>query len=136
LRALEKGIEKGFEGAESSEAREVNAAKEMEKAKIEVQEREARKAVTHGAAGERAAPRMNIKVKETSSRWGLWLTTVLQGAKLGSTARSRHQLSTLLNEAYQNREALEERIAEGRRNRKEAGNKYGQSPQIYIIYLY
>jgi hypothetical protein len=45
---------------------------------------------------------------------------------LGGRARSRHQLSTLLNEAYENREALEERIAEGRRNRKEAGNKYGE----------
>jgi Mitotic checkpoint regulator, MAD2B-interacting len=31
----------------------------------------------------------------------------------------------LLVEAYQNREVLEEKIAEGRRNRKEAGNKYG-----------
>lgn len=51
---------------------------------------------------------------------------VLQAAKLGGMARSRHQLSTLLNEAYTNREALEERIAEGRRNRKEAGNKYGE----------
>jgi hypothetical protein len=32
----------------------------------------------------------------------------------------------LLNEAYENREALEDKIAEGRRNRKEAGNKYGR----------
>jgi hypothetical protein len=31
----------------------------------------------------------------------------------------------LLKEAYENREALEERIAQGKRNRKEAGNKYG-----------
>lgn len=51
----------------------------------------------------------------------------LQASKLSGIARSRHQLSTLLKEAYENREALEERIAEGRRNRKEAGNKYGQS---------
>ena len=32
----------------------------------------------------------------------------------------------MLMEAYTNRDALEEKIAEGRRNRKEAGNKYGE----------
>jgi hypothetical protein len=31
----------------------------------------------------------------------------------------------MLTEAYTNREALEEKIAQGKRNRKEAGNKYG-----------
>lgn len=31
----------------------------------------------------------------------------------------------MLKEAYENREALEDRIAQGKRNRKEAGNKYG-----------
>jgi proline-rich protein PRCC len=46
---------------------------------------------------------------------------------MSGIARSRHQLATLLKEAYENREALEERIAQGKRNRKEAGNKYGQS---------
>jgi proline-rich protein PRCC len=45
---------------------------------------------------------------------------------MSGVARSRHQLSTLLKEAYENREALEERIAQGKRNRKEAGNKYGK----------
>jgi len=54
-------------------------------------------------------------------------STLIQAAKMSGVARSRHQLATLLNEAYQNREALEERIAEGRRNRKEAGNKYGMA---------
>ena len=49
----------------------------------------------------------------------------LQASKLSGVARSRHQLATMLHEAYNNREALEEKIAEGRRNRKEAGNKYG-----------
>lgn len=29
-------------------------------------------------------------------------------------------------EAYENRSAIEERIAAGRRNKKEAGNKYGK----------
>jgi len=49
----------------------------------------------------------------------------MQGSKVSKGARKRGQLSSLLVEAYQNREALEEKIAEGRRNRKEAGNKYG-----------
>jgi proline-rich protein PRCC len=48
-------------------------------------------------------------------------------------ARGRHQLTTLLSEAYQNREALEERIAEGRRNRKEAGNKYGKLRMCLLL---
>ncbi|KAM5532049.1 hypothetical protein V8D89_014300 [Ganoderma adspersum] len=107
VRALEKGTIKGFEGAEE-QAEDVNALKEMEKAKQDIQEREERKALTTGSAEETAVPKMNIK-----------------GAALGGRARTRHQLSTLLTEAYQNREALEERIAQGRRNRKEAGNKYG-----------
>ncbi|KAJ8521629.1 hypothetical protein ONZ45_g1679 [Pleurotus djamor] len=106
VRALEKGTAKGFEGSEDSE--EVNAMKEMEKARIEIQERESRKAVTKDAAGEPAKPRMNIDPAKQSGR-----------------ARSRHQLSSLLTEAYTNREVLEDKIAEGRRNRKEAGNKYG-----------
>jgi len=45
--------------------------------------------------------------------------------KATGLARTRHQLSTLLTEAYENREALEEKIAQGKRNRKEAGTKYG-----------
>lgn len=46
---------------------------------------------------------------------------------MSGIAKTRHQLATLLRDAYQNRDALEERIAEGRRNRKEAGNKYGRA---------
>ncbi|KAL0946848.1 hypothetical protein HGRIS_013016 [Hohenbuehelia grisea] len=108
VRALEKGLAKGFEGADDENVAEINAMKEMERAKLEIQAREEKKAVTKDAAGEPAKPRMNI-----------------DPAKLGGRARSRHQLSSLLTEAYQNREALEDKIAEGRRNRKEAGNKYG-----------
>ena len=110
VRALEKGVEKGFEGVESEGAAEVNAFEEMEKAKREIQEREEKKALTAGGQHVQVAPRMNIK-----------------GAALGGRARTRHQLSSLLTEAYSNREALEERIAQGRKNRKEAGNKYGAS---------
>ncbi|THH33961.1 hypothetical protein EUX98_g283 [Antrodiella citrinella] len=108
VRALEKGIEKGFEGMEREGAQEVDAAKEMERAKVEVMEREEKKALTVGAGAGAAAPKMNIK-----------------GAALSGRARGRHQLSTLLSEAYSNREELEEKIAQGRKNRKEAGNKYG-----------
>ncbi|KAG2078255.1 hypothetical protein BDR04DRAFT_458150 [Suillus decipiens] len=104
VRALEKGeVER-----EAEKAAEVNMQAEMEKARIEIKERESRKALTGIKTGEPEQPRMNI-----------------QGAKLGSTARSRHQLTTLLTDAYHNREALEEKIAQARRNRKEAGNKYG-----------
>ncbi|KAG0707695.1 mitotic checkpoint regulator, MAD2B-interacting-domain-containing protein [Suillus ampliporus] len=103
VRALEKGeVEK-----EAQDAAEVNMQTEMEKARIEIKEREDRKALTGVKTGEPEQPRMNV-----------------QGAKLGSTARSRHQLTTLLTDAYHNREALEEKIAQARRNRKEAGNKY------------
>ncbi|KAG1753427.1 mitotic checkpoint regulator, MAD2B-interacting-domain-containing protein [Suillus lakei] len=104
VRALEKGeVER-----EAEEAAEVNMQTEMEKARKEIKEREDRKALTGVKTGEPEQPRMNV-----------------QGAKLGSTARSRHQLTTLLTDAYHNREALEEKIAQARRNRKEAGNKYG-----------
>ncbi|KAF7338274.1 hypothetical protein MVEN_02052800 [Mycena venus] len=108
VRALEKGQVKGFEGLDNAAVEEVDAMKEMEKAKLEMQERESRKAVTRGADGAPAAP--NIK---------------LTASKQSGIARSRHQLATMLHQAYTNREALEEKIAEGRRNRKEAGNKYG-----------
>ncbi|PSR74093.1 hypothetical protein PHLCEN_2v10049 [Hermanssonia centrifuga] len=118
VRALEKGVEKGFEDVERDGAQEVNALKEMERAKKEVQEREEKKALTAGAANNAAAPNMNIK-----------------GAALSGRARTRHQLSSLLTEAYQNREALEERIAQGRKNRKEAGNKYGTywASFLYVV---
>ncbi|KAK7446378.1 hypothetical protein VKT23_004230 [Stygiomarasmius scandens] len=108
VRALEKGTIKGFEGADGPDVESVDAAREMEKAKKEVKEREERKAISRVAQGAPDQPKMKMTA-----------------AKMSGVARSRHQLATLLNEAYQNREALEERIAEGRRNRKEAGNKYG-----------
>jgi proline-rich protein PRCC len=66
VRALEKGKLKGFEDLETTDTRDVNAQQEMEKAKREIQEREQRKAVTHGAGGPPAAPRMNIKVCHVS----------------------------------------------------------------------
>ncbi|VDB82948.1 unnamed protein product [Peniophora sp. CBMAI 1063] len=109
VRDLEKNPMKGFEGYDESAA-EVNAAAEMERAREEIKEREDRKALTMGdvTGAEPKKPNMNIG-----------------GAKLGKGARTRHQLTTLLADAYSNREALEAKIAEGKRNRKEAGNKYG-----------
>lgn len=62
VRALEKGMVKGFEGLETAGAQEVNALAEMERAKKEIQEREEKKTLTQGASGAPAAPRMNIKV--------------------------------------------------------------------------
>ncbi|KAJ3801313.1 mitotic checkpoint regulator, MAD2B-interacting-domain-containing protein [Lentinula aff. detonsa] len=115
VRTLEKGAAKGFEGYDRQEMVDVDAAKEMERAKIEIKEREERKAVSKDPGGEPAKPKMNITA-----------------AKLSGRARSRHQLATLLNEAYENREAMEEKIAEGRRNRKEAGNKYGMSIMEFV----
>ena len=114
IRSLEKGTVKGFEGLDREGAAEVNAAEEMERAKQELQEREEKKGLTQGGQFVQSAPKMNIK-----------------GAALSGRARTRHQLSSLLTEAYQNREALEEKIAQGRRNRKEAGNKYGK----FLLFL-
>lgn len=62
VRALEKGTIKGFEGLKDAAVEEIDALKEMERAKKEIQEREARKAVTQGADGGPVAPRMNINV--------------------------------------------------------------------------
>ena len=63
LRALEKGAIKGFEGLEDAAVEEIDALKEMEKAKKEIQEKEEKKAVTRGAGGGPVAPKMNINVR-------------------------------------------------------------------------
>jgi len=59
----------------------------------------------------------------------------IQASKRSGIAKSRHQLATLLADAYANREALEEKIAEGRRNRKEAGNKYGMLDSVILNFF-
>ncbi|KAL1747581.1 mitotic checkpoint regulator, MAD2B-interacting-domain-containing protein [Schizophyllum fasciatum] len=110
VRALERGQVRGFEDMDEARMGEVDAAAEMERAKVEVKLREERKALSRGAAAFTEQPKMKITA-----------------SKLSGVARSRHQLATMLHEAYNNREALEEKIAEGRRNRKEAGNKYVQN---------
>ncbi|KAI6160056.1 mitotic checkpoint regulator, MAD2B-interacting-domain-containing protein [Pisolithus thermaeus] len=108
-----RALEKSQYNPQTEDMQDVNMAAEMEKARLEIHVREERKALTAGktgkdADGEPEMPKMNVK-----------------GAKLGTVARARHQLTTLLTDAYLNREALEEKIAQARRNRKEAGNKYG-----------
>lgn len=64
VRALEKGMVKGFEGLDTAAVEEVDALKEMEKAKLEMRDREERKALTKGADGGPVAPKMNINVSE------------------------------------------------------------------------
>jgi hypothetical protein len=53
---------KGFEGADGEETQEVNAQREMERARHDVQEREERKKLTMGGAEVPQGPRMNIQV--------------------------------------------------------------------------
>ena len=81
VRALEKGAVKGFEGAEE-EAAEVNALKEMEKAKLEIQEREERKALTTAGAAVPDAPKMNIKVSLLSC-WLGYRCSLVPGRGVG-----------------------------------------------------
>jgi proline-rich protein PRCC len=77
VRALEKGT-RGFEDYDQDRAAEVNAAAEMERAKVEVKEREERKALTTGEAGADAAkPNMNVQVGFVDTRLcSVALTTI------------------------------------------------------------
>ena len=118
-----RALEKAQYNLTTEGMQDVDMTVEMEKAHREIQQHEERKALTTGkvtgknAEGEPEMPKMNVK-----------------GAKLGAVARTRHQLTTLLTDAYLNREALEEKIAQARRNRKEAGNKYGMcNVKPYIL---
>ncbi|KZV90238.1 hypothetical protein EXIGLDRAFT_837936 [Exidia glandulosa HHB12029] len=97
--------EKGFEGVDVDQMQSFSAQDSMARARKEIEES---KSVTRNIKSGPTAPNMNIAKAPSKS-----------------LANQRHQLSTLLYSAYQNRDALEEKIAEGRRNRKEAGNKYG-----------
>lgn len=68
VRALEKGVAKGFEGMEKEGMEDVDAKKEMERAKKEIKEREERKAITKGAGGAPDKPKMNINVSFLAAR--------------------------------------------------------------------
>ncbi|QRW26966.1 mitotic checkpoint protein prcc-carboxy-term protein [Rhizoctonia solani] len=92
----------------------------------QIAELEKRKAVTTTPSDAPAVPRMKANYSWCSMfDHQTELLYFIQVQKSTGLARSRHQLSTLLTEAYANREALEEKIAQGKRNRKEAGSKYG-----------
>ncbi len=69
VRALEKGQVKGFEDLDKAAVEEVDAMKEMEKAKLEIQELESRKAVTRGADGAPAAPNIKLTVSGIQLIW-------------------------------------------------------------------
>lgn len=105
IRAYER-TQKGFEGAEE-DAEEVNASELADAARAT---REEKKTLTQRAGREADRPVPKVAVNPT---------------KMSGVARSRHQLHSLLADAYLNRETLEEKIAQGKRNRKEAGSKYG-----------
>ena len=64
VRALEKGTAKGFEGYDSGSTQDIDTQKEMEKAKIELKEREERKALTKGAGAEPSVPKMKMTVSK------------------------------------------------------------------------
>jgi hypothetical protein len=66
---LEKGQVKGFEDLDKAAVEEVDAMKEMEKAKLEIQERESRKAVTRGADGAPSAPNIKLTVSGIQLSW-------------------------------------------------------------------
>ena len=110
IRKYEKGSasERGFEGANDESSVEINAQEQLDAAR---KEREEKMELTKHARieGQRQMPNMKINPQ-----------------KIGGLAGRRHQLSSLLTEAYMNREAIEEKIAQGKRNRKEAGSKYGE----------
>ncbi|KAG8970802.1 hypothetical protein FRC03_000019 [Tulasnella sp. 419] len=97
---------KGWEGADRDDLVSVNALEEL--ARERLAEKERTKNITAPPTIPDTVTKPNMKTQ-----------------KAGGLARSRHQLSTLLAEAYENRAAIEEKIAQGRRNQKEAGNKYG-----------
>lgn len=112
IRAYERS-QKGFEGAEEN-AEDVNASELADAARAA---REEKKALTQRAGREIDKPVPKVALNPT---------------KMGGVARSRHQLHSLLADAFMNREALEDKIAQGKRNRKEAGNKYGALCQVFF----
>ncbi|KAF8311636.1 hypothetical protein DL93DRAFT_2168960 [Clavulina sp. PMI_390] len=123
-----KRKDRTWDGVESEDLQEANAREEM--LMSQMAEREATKGITTAPAGPAAQPKMNIKASVFSNdgaRLPIAEYHFFPQAKASGNARRRGQLSSLLVEAYENRESIEAKLAEGRRNRKEAGNKYGTS---------
>jgi hypothetical protein len=63
--------------------------KEMERAKKEIQEREKKKALTQGAAGGPAAPRMNIRVRTLGCHSHPFDKTLLKPIKIARLLKIR-----------------------------------------------
>ena len=109
--ALSSGaVAKGFEGLDEDNLESFNALDEAARSRKNIEDT---KNITKNIKSGPSAPKMNIAQ-----------------AKQGSLANQRHQLSTLLHSAYQDRDAIEEKIAIARRNRKEAGSRYGE-PSVH-----
>jgi proline-rich protein PRCC len=113
--------EKGFENAQE-EAKDVSAADQLNHAQTL---REEKKNLTRNANTGPLKPNMKMEVHTILPITTDYLFTIALQAPKGSRARYRHQLTALLSEAYEKREELEEKIAQARRNKKDAGNKYG-----------
>ena len=70
-----------------------------------------------------------LSAKEAEEAKAAALAKLGKAGKLGQgagRAKAKGQLSALLADAVSNRAELEERIAQGRANRRNAGNKYGE----------
>jgi hypothetical protein len=125
LQTQNKSEAREFAGSSREDMATFDPGEELRQGQIA--ELEKRKAITTTPADAPAVPRMKASCFcHPASDRPVELLQLLQVQKSTGLARSRHQLSTLLTEAYANREALEEKIAQGKRNRKEAGSKYGE----------
>lgn len=98
-------VRKQWEGDEA-DLQQVNAMDEASRAIAEIESTKSITAETLRAGP--TAPNMKMTAARSSTR-----------------AKSRHQLSTLLTDAYSRRAEIEDKIAMSKRNRKESGNKYG-----------
>lgn len=57
--------------------------------------------------------------------YGVMLTELQPIGQIKGAAADKHQLSSLLNNAFSQREALEERIAQNKKSSRTARTKYG-----------
>lgn len=91
VRALEKGVDRGFEGADSADTANVNAMEETERMQKIHKDREERKKLTQGDSDEPAQPKMAITVRTLSSLPLQWFTS---GSGLQAVRNCQKQAST------------------------------------------
>jgi len=108
--------EKGFEAYRAEYGVEANARKVWQGAENERLKRNAEREAKKQAEEERKKAEEEGRAEPQPQ---------LTQAKATKTAKARHQLASELYNVMSNREAMEERISESRRNRKESGVKYG-----------